>query len=375
MRVVMGLSLTAKSAVWALVDVKDGTILADEVVPIDSANEIARAAARSIQAFALQSQRDIDGVRLTWSDDARAHGIRLRTKLRLFGFDTVETVTQEAAREGRNRTARHIAPHLVLAYGAARADLRGSDRGEYRNVLSRLVSRVPLPVAGAAAGVVAVAGVGIYALTGGFTASTPVVEASAAAPAPAAPPPAAPAPVPAAAPPPGVVPAAESAPETITPVESARAASAPVGQETGREEPATGNSTPAATAATPLAATADAPAGLAESGAAPQTPGGAQTPAGTQGSAGTPIATVQEFQQPSSASVAAVGITPSDPQTIDTMIGQPHLTGSQLAAGPVQAVVAPAPAQSAPQNSRNTEGAASEPASNGPLSAFLEALP
>ena len=63
MRVVMGLSLTAKSAVWALVDTKDGTILADEVVTLDSANAIARAAARSIQPFALQSERDIAGVR------------------------------------------------------------------------------------------------------------------------------------------------------------------------------------------------------------------------------------------------------------------------------------------------------------------------
>ena len=58
MRVVMGLSLTATSAVWALVDTKDGAILADEVVALDSVNEIARATARSVQAFALQSDRD-----------------------------------------------------------------------------------------------------------------------------------------------------------------------------------------------------------------------------------------------------------------------------------------------------------------------------
>lgn len=364
MRVVIGLSLTAKSAVWALVDVKDGTILADEVVALDSANEIARATARSVQAFALQSQRDIDGVRLTWSDDARAHGIRLRTKLRLFGFDTVETVTQEAAREGRNRTARHIAPHLVLAYGAARADLHGD---EHRNVLSRLVSRVPLPVA-AAAGVVAVASVGIYALTSGFTASTPVVEASAPAPAPApaAALPAVPAPAPMAAPAPVAGPAPEAAPETFTPVQPAQSFSASVAATPTQEEPEGSAST---SAATPLAATSDATAQPAESAAVPQTSAVPQT--------GPQIATVQEFQQPSSASVAAVGITPSDPQTIDTMIGEPHLTGSQLAAGPVQAVVAPAPVQSAlpVQTTTTPSGAASQPASNGPLSAFLEALP
>ncbi|WP_205538527.1 hypothetical protein [Mycobacterium kyogaense] len=363
----MGLSLTAKSAVWALVDVKDGTILADEVVTLDSANEIARATARSIQAFALQSQRDIDGVRLTWSDDARAHGIRLRTKLRLFGFDTVETVTPEAAREGRNRTARHIAPHLVLAYGAARADLHGD---EHRNVLSRLVSRVPLPVS-AAAGVIAVAGVGIYALTGGFTASTPVTEASAPAPAPAAVPSAPP--VPAAAPVPAPVAGPVAAPETFSPVESARSFSAPADVTPAEEEPQ-------ASTATPVAATIDETVQPAV--ATPQTATASQTgtvPATVPATVpiSVPITTVQEFQQPSTASVAAVGITPSDPQTIDTMIGEPHLTGSQLAAGPVQAVVAPAPVQSAQPvpASTATPGGASQTTSEGPLSAFLEALP
>ena len=73
MRVVMGLSLTATSAVWALVDTKDGAILADEVVALDSVNEIARATARSVQAFALQSDRDIDGIRMTWTDDGRGN--------------------------------------------------------------------------------------------------------------------------------------------------------------------------------------------------------------------------------------------------------------------------------------------------------------
>ncbi|MEH3139743.1 MAG: hypothetical protein PGN37_06085 [Mycobacterium kyogaense] len=348
--------MTAKSAVWALVDVKDGTVLADEVVALDSANEVARATARSVQAFALQSQRDIDGVRLVWNDDARAHGIRLRTKLRLFGFDTVETVTQEAARDGRNRTARHIAPHLVLAYGAARADVHGD---EHRNALARLVSRVPLPVS-AAAGVIAVAGIGIYALTGGFTASAPVVEASSPAPAPAAAP-AVPAPVPVAAPAAAPVAASipEAARETFTPVESAQSYYAPAVTDSEEDSPAA-SSAAANSAATPVAASTDATVYPAESATVPQ------------------VATAREPQQPTSASIAAVGITPSDPQTIGTMTGEPHLTGSQLAAGPVQAVVAPAPAQSAPANS-DTPGALSNsapnPATNGPLSAFLEALP
>nr|ABP45929.1 conserved hypothetical protein [Mycolicibacterium gilvum PYR-GCK] len=140
MRVVLGLSVTAGSAVWVLVDTYDGSIIADEVVALDSTHEIARAAARSVQDYATQSSRDIDGVRLVWDDEARHEGIRLRTKLRLFGFEVIETVSEEAAREGRNRTARHIAPHMVLAYGAARADLDdASDKG----VLRRLTEKVP----------------------------------------------------------------------------------------------------------------------------------------------------------------------------------------------------------------------------------------
>lgn len=178
MPLLLGLSLTESSAVWALVDTGDGKILAEEVVAIDSSHEIARAAARSVQAFDTQTQHDIEGIRLTWSDDARQHGIRLRTKLRLFGFETVETVSQDAAREGRNKTARHLAPHLVLAYGAARADVNTT---ESRRLLQDLATRVPNAVAAkmpirlteqtpvrvavaAGAAVVAVAAIGLYAV-------------------------------------------------------------------------------------------------------------------------------------------------------------------------------------------------------------------
>jgi len=351
MRVVMGLSLTAKSAVWALVDTKDGTVLADEVVTLDSANEIARAAARSVQAFALQTTRDIEGVRMTWSDDARAHGIRLRTKLRLFGFDDVETVTQEAAREGRNRTARHIAPHLVLAYGAARADQRGGDHREHRRALVRLVSRVPLPVAAGAAGAAVVAGVGIYAMAGGFTASPPVTEAAAPAPLPPAAAPVPAAPAPAAAPQPAAVaPVPSEVPSASSDTDEVPASAAVAEAPTYPEIP-TYVSGPA---------DLDTPgeSGITAFGAAP-TPTD-QTPADPNPSdAG-----------PGLAGLAAAGLTPSDPVT--NLVGEPHLTGSQLAAGPVQAVVAPAPAQPV------TAPAVASPApaeANGPLSAFLSALP
>ncbi|RZT15624.1 hypothetical protein EV589_3777 [Mycobacterium sp. BK558] len=350
MRVVMGLSLTAKSAVWALVDTKDGTILADEVVTLDSANEIARAAARSIQTFALQSERDIDGVRMTWSEDARAHGIRLRTKLRLFGFETVETVSQDAAREGRNRTARHIAPHLVLAYGAARADLHGDD---YRNMLVRLVSRVPVAMgAAAAAGVAVVAGVGIYALTGGFSSTTPLTDAAAPAPAPA----------PAAAPP--VAPPAPAAPvaaPVAQPVEAAPPTAVEVATVSPEETPEASTmasvDTAVPTAGLPTASLPSA----TDSGDTPSTAAVPQ------------VATVQDVQEVPAATAAAAGITAGEPQTLSTMIGEPHLTGSQLAAGPVQAVVAPVPVAAGTTPTATTPTPTE--ASNGPLSVFLGALP
>lgn len=144
MRFVLGLSLTASSAVWALVDTDDGTIVADEVVALDSLHEIARAAALSVQAFDAKTEHDIEAIRLTWTDDAHQDGTRLRTKLRLFGFETVETVSEEEAREGRNKTARHLAPHLTLAYGAARSDPGDNETG---SVIQRLAALVPRPVA------------------------------------------------------------------------------------------------------------------------------------------------------------------------------------------------------------------------------------
>ncbi|WP_060937644.1 hypothetical protein [Mycolicibacterium chlorophenolicum] len=346
----MGLSLTAKSAVWALVDTKDGTILADEVVTLDSANEIARAAARSIQSFALQSERDIDGVRMTWSEDARAHGIRLRTKLRLFGFETVETVSQDAAREGRNRTARHIAPHLVLAYGAARADMHGDD---HRNMLVRLVSRVPVAMgAAAAAGVAVVAGVGIYALTGGFSATTPVTDAAAPAPAPA------PAAVPPVAAP---APAAPMAAPVAQPVEAAPPTAVEVATVSPEETPEA-SAMASVDTAVPTASlpTASLPSAT-DSG---DTPSSAAVPQ---------VATVQDVQEVPAATAAAAGITAGEPQTLSTMIGEPHLTGSQLAAGPVQAVVAPVPVAAGTTPTATTPTPTE--ASNGPLSVFLGALP
>jgi hypothetical protein len=162
MRLVLGLSLTACSAAWALVDIDDGKILADRIVALDSPHDIARAGARSVQAFDNESDYAIEGIRLTWSEDAQQQGVRLRTKLRLFGFQTVETVSQDDAREGRNKTARYLDPHLALAYGAARSDVNGDGSG---SLLRRVSGQVPIRVAAASGTAAAVVlGIGFYAL-------------------------------------------------------------------------------------------------------------------------------------------------------------------------------------------------------------------
>lgn len=360
MRVVLGLSLTATSAVWALVDTYDGSIVADELVALDSVEEIARAAARSVQSFALQTDRDIDGVRLVWDDSdatARKHGIRLRTKLRLFGFETVETVSEEAAREGRNRTARHIAPHMVLAYGAARADL---DDTESRGVLRRIAARVPrrMPVAApmrlaaaASVAVIALTGVVLYVAIGGTpTAEVPgdtaadvaaadITVAEATLPVPVAPvaePPAA-----QAAPLPAAVPEALTEPEPVAsllPATSALPETAPVpdaGQLPGYA------AVPDLAPAEPITVSVAEPpaAGLAE--------------------------------QPGAALHGADAPTPQQVASVTGQVtGQPHLSGTGPEAGPVQPVAAPvtpaAPVATAP---------AAPAAPPGPLGALFRALP
>ena len=369
MRVVMGLSLTATSAVWALVDTKDGAILADEVVALDSVNEIARATARSVQAFALQSDRDIDGIRMTWTDDGRDHAIRLRSKLRLFGFDTIEHVSEDEAREGRNQTARHIAPHLTLAYGAARAH----PADEAHHLLRRLTSRVPaaratiarvpmrITMAASIAAVCAVAALGVFAVMGGP--SSQPVETANAEPAPAAAPPAAltpPAgtgPAPVAAPAPARQPAvpAPQAPVVDTPppvsapqiVAEPQPASAP--QVVADPQPA---STPQVVAQ-PRPASPPQVVGQPQPASAPQvTPSQpATTPHHMMVSQ--PVSGPDTLDAPAVATdPTATGTLPAEAAPVAIRVGQPHLTDSAPLAGPspAQAVKNPATAPTPPQN-------------------------
>ena len=369
MRVVMGLSLTATSAVWALVDTKDGAILADEVVALDSVNEIARATARSVQAFALQSDRDIDGIRMTWTDDGRDHAIRLRSKLRLFGFDTIEHVSEDEAREGRNQTARHIAPHLTLAYGAARAH----PADEAHHLLRRLTSRVPaaratiarvpmrITMAASIAAVCAVAALGVFAVMSGP--SSQPVETANAEPAPAAAPPAAltpPAgtgPAPVAAPAPARQPAAPApqAPVVDTPppvsapqiVAEPQPASAP--QVVADPQPA---STPQVVAQ-PRPASPPQVVGQPQPASAPQvTPSQpATTPHHMMVSQ--PVSGPDTLDAPAVATdPTATGTLPAEAAPVAIRVGQPHLTDSAPLAGPspAQAVKNPATAPAPPQN-------------------------
>ncbi len=369
MRVVMGLSLTATSAVWALVYTKDGAILADEVVALDSVNEIARATARSVQAFALQSDRDIDGIRMTWTDDGRDHAIRLRSKLRLFGFDTIEHVSEDEAREGRNQTARHIAPHLTLAYGAARAH----PADEAHHLLRRLTSRVPaaratiarvpmrITMAASIAAVCAVAALGVFAVMSGP--SSQPVETANAEPAPAAAPPAAltpPAgtgPAPVAAPAPARQPAvpAPQAPVVDTPppvsapqiVAEPQPASAP--QVVADPQPA---STPQVVAQ-PRPASPPQVVGQPQPASAPQvTPSQpATTPHHMMVSQ--PVSGPDTLDAPAVATdPTATGTLPAEAAPVAIRVGQPHLTDSAPLAGPspAQAVKNPATAPAPPQN-------------------------
>ncbi|WP_460353496.1 hypothetical protein [Mycobacterium sp. ZZG] len=366
MHVVLGLSLSSTSAVWVLVDTRDGSILADEVVALDRSDEIASAAARSVQSFSLRSDRDIDAVRLVWDDDdpvARKHGIRLRTKLRLFGFDNIEAVTEEAAREGRNRTARHIAPHMVLAYGAARAAANDDDTGVLRRIADKLphrepagmpvmpsivervgdraraaVAAIPGGVAGRAAAAALVAMVGGlvgYALlsTGTPSHETPdTVAAEAVLPAP---------PAAVVLPAPAAVPAV---PEAAPPVVAAAPAPVPVPEAPVELEPEYAW-VPEPVAADEVTVTPDVPDALA-----------AEVPTPTS------MPTVH-------------AINPAAPQPVSTMIGVPHLSGAGPVTGPAQAVAAPvvpaAPVTTAPVPAAPP----APPAPAGPLGALFRALP
>jgi len=187
MRKVLGLSLTATSVAWTLVDLGDGAIVANDVITVDSAENVATVAARSVETFMLK-ERDIDAVRIAWTEGMAGSALRLTSKLRLLGFDDIDVIAEEAARHGRNRTARYIDPDLELAYGAARTVSADDRDGLLRRLAARvpirtrlqipvpaIASRVSMKVAVASSVVVVAVGaaVAVYSLLGG-TRSQPV---------------------------------------------------------------------------------------------------------------------------------------------------------------------------------------------------------
>jgi hypothetical protein len=242
MREVLGLSLTANAVVWTLVDPVDGTIVADDVVEVDAAEDLADAAAGSVEAFASRTERHIDAIRIAWSKGTAGAAVKLTSKLRSLGFSDVNVITEDEARYGRNRTARYIDPSLELAYGAARTVTAANHDKPLRRMTARLPARrVSIAVASSVVVMaVGAAGAGYLLLDktpqqAADHASTPVMTAPppehapvVAMPAAAPPPPPAPVvAVPAAAPPPPPAPEVAVASPVVLALPPVEAAAAP----------------------------------------------------------------------------------------------------------------------------------------------------
>jgi hypothetical protein len=141
MRKLLGLSLTANTVVWTLVDPVDGTIVAHDVVEVDSAEDVATAAAGSVEAFASQTERNVDAVRIAWSKGTAGAAVKLVPTLRSLGFSDIDLISEDDARHSRNRSARRIDPALELAYGAARTVTAEDQNRPLRRMTARLPTR------------------------------------------------------------------------------------------------------------------------------------------------------------------------------------------------------------------------------------------
>lgn len=128
MGTVLGLSLTAGAVGWALVDASQGTVLDHDAIEFAADVEIAGTAARGAYAIATTAGLEVDRVRMTWSDDAKHSGLRLRTKLRSLGLADVEAVPQVNAVAAAGEPERADIPaRITLAYGAAMATVDPSE--------------------------------------------------------------------------------------------------------------------------------------------------------------------------------------------------------------------------------------------------------
>ena len=128
MRTVLGLSLNSNDVAWMLVDAAAGTVLDHDVLEFHADAEIAGAAARGAHAIARACGFEVDRVRLTWSSDAGADGLRLRTRLETLGFSHVEAIPLACAMAVIVAPeAMDMAPRSALAYGAALAPVSPSE--------------------------------------------------------------------------------------------------------------------------------------------------------------------------------------------------------------------------------------------------------
>ena len=185
MGAVLGLSLTATEVVWALVDEAARTVADHDAVEYGTSSATAAAAARGAHALARACGLEVERVRLVWTPDAEAHGLRLRTYLGSLGIDAEAVPLACATRVLVDPGQCDMPPLVALAYGAALADVEPAEA--FTVALPRQTAarrpRRPARVLAAALGVAAAAAVGAVFLTAG---SVPQVEPAASAVAPPA---------------------------------------------------------------------------------------------------------------------------------------------------------------------------------------------
>lgn len=123
-RTVLRLSLASQHVEWVFTaeDATSSTVLDYDGFDVQAGAQIADAAARGAAAIATASGHRVDCVRVTWTDDVRAHGARLLDKLTQLGFAEVVVAPPDApvpsgASPGRPRVKprRRLATALVWA--------------------------------------------------------------------------------------------------------------------------------------------------------------------------------------------------------------------------------------------------------------------
>lgn len=165
MSTVIGLSLTADVIGWVLVDVDDGTVFDHDVLDVTADTETAAAAVLGAHAIATTAGHEIDGVRITWSDDAAHAGFRLQCRLRGLALPPIEAVAHcraLAVLVGPEQA--DMASDIAVAYGAALATVAPGEPSS-EPVSRRLRRRVrPRQLLTSVLGVAAAVSLGVFGL-------------------------------------------------------------------------------------------------------------------------------------------------------------------------------------------------------------------